>query len=189
MYAFDGRTGGKDCAPNVWEVASTNPDLTKAVSLFEAAGLAGIFRCSGPFTLLLPSNAAFDALGEDVIAALLDPANIDILRDVLLYHVLPGSFPSRKIPAGMKETLLAGASVTASRNPLMFDSASVDTSNVKACNGLFYVIKSVLIPGAPSKLPADSKRRELVCDLADSFIALHLQVQLMRRALERILRL
>ena len=36
-------------------------------------------------------NAAFGALGDDVIANLLDAGNVDLLTKILTYHVVPGA--------------------------------------------------------------------------------------------------
>ena len=153
MFDFDGNSDDEGCVPNVLEVARENPDLTTIVTLIEAAELEAVFQCSGPFTLLLPSNAAFDDIGGDeLVEILLDPINRDILQDILLYHVLPGAFPSSTLQAGMIETLLAGFFVTVSLNPIMFNDAGVDMADVPACNGLYYVLDTVLIPDAPGKL-------------------------------------
>ena len=118
------------------------------MALIEASGLDDVLeRCSGPFTLLLPDNAAIEALGQDVIKALLAPQNIEILQDVILYHTVPGSFPSSELEAGPLETLFTPADVLVSLDPIMFNSASAISVDTNACNGLFHVIDEVLLPG------------------------------------------
>lgn len=149
-----GNIYGRDCDLNLMDVARADPTLSTVVALFQVAGFEKIFERAGPFTLLLPRNAAFDEIGGDTIAALIDPANLDILQDVLLYHVLPGLYPTRDLRAGALETLLAEAFATVSLNPLMFDNAGVDTADITARNGIVHIIDGVLVPDAPSS-PTD----------------------------------
>jgi len=59
------------------------------VTAIEAAGLDDELSTGGPFTLFAPTNAAFDALPEGVLDAVL--ADVDLLTDILLYHVASGT--------------------------------------------------------------------------------------------------
>lgn len=101
----------------------------------------------GPFTLLLPNNAAIEALGSDLLDELLEDDNFNILQDLLLYHILPGATPSNEFKAGTTETLFSPADVIVSLEPIMFNSADVLEPNVAGCNGIFHVIDEVLTPG------------------------------------------
>lgn len=121
------------------------------MSLFEAAGLADIFRCPGDFTILFPSNDAIDALDDSILQTLLDPMNVDVLRSILLYHVLPGNLASSSLVAGQQATLLDDFSVTIGVDPVTFDGASPVNTDFLACNGLFHVIDAILVPDITSK--------------------------------------
>jgi uncharacterized surface protein with fasciclin (FAS1) repeats len=77
---------------------------------------------------------------------LLRPENAEQLEDLLLYHILPGSYPSASLEPGPIETLLSGESVTVSLNPIMFDDSGVSDVDITACNGLLYALRSVLLP-------------------------------------------
>jgi uncharacterized surface protein with fasciclin (FAS1) repeats len=112
--------------------------------LIKVSGLQDIFECSGSFTLLLPSNKAFDAV-DGLVPQLLLPENLDVLRTLLLYHALPGSVPSSNLVAGPLETL-ADATVLVNVDPIMFNDADVVDADNTACNGLFHVINGVLFP-------------------------------------------
>lgn len=130
-FTFDERRrlqdGGEDCDPNILETARDDPDFSTVVSLIEAAGedLVNVFNCPGPFTANLPQNEAFDALDPAYLQSLLDPANIDDLQDLLLYHVLPGATLSTEFTAGPTETLLPGETVDVGVSPLTFDDADI----------------------------------------------------------------
>jgi len=101
---------------------------------------------AGPFTAQLPNNAAFEALDPAHLEFLLDPANQAELRDLLLYHLIPGATTSTEFTAGPTETLLSGEAVEVGVSPLTFDEASVITSDITACNGLINIIDAVLTP-------------------------------------------
>jgi uncharacterized surface protein with fasciclin (FAS1) repeats len=58
---------------------------------------------AGPFTLFVPNDDAFALLGSGGIAALLD--NLDVLADILLYHVVEDDVRSVDLTAGSIPTL------------------------------------------------------------------------------------
>lgn len=113
----------------------------------EIAGLSDVFLCAGPFTLLAPSNAAFDALDPEVVQELLLPENLEKLQDLLLYHIAPGFLPPDELQAGPLETLLVDQTVKVTLNPIMFNQRAAVVRDDIACNGALYTIDDVLVPG------------------------------------------
>ena len=69
--------------------------FTTLASLLKSAGLVGVLRGKGPFTVLAPTDAAFAKVPKSTLAAL--GANKAKLRSVLLYHVLAGKVPAAKV--------------------------------------------------------------------------------------------
>jgi len=57
--------------------------------LIVLAGLEDDIANTPNTTLAAPTNAAFDALPEGMIIFLRDPANVETLQQVLLYHLIP----------------------------------------------------------------------------------------------------
>jgi uncharacterized surface protein with fasciclin (FAS1) repeats len=145
---------GQNCTNNILDVARDDPNLTTVVALLEAADLADIFSCPGPFTALLPNNAAFDALDPALVEFLLDPANQSELQDLLLYHILPDETLTSDFVDGPVETLLADNTVDVTTSPIMFNDAGVVDSDIDACNGLINVIDTVLNPFPPPPTPS-----------------------------------
>lgn len=139
---------GAMCDPNVLETARNDPELATFVELIEVAGLAEVFMCPGPFTALAPTNQAFANLSPGLVEFLLDPTNRDTLRDVLLYHVLPGLFLSGDLVPGPQETLLEGqpVTVTITDSEILFNDSTVLTPDILACNGVIHKIGGVLLP-------------------------------------------
>jgi uncharacterized surface protein with fasciclin (FAS1) repeats len=146
MYNFGGSTGGDGCTPNVLDTARDDPDLSLAVILFERAGLTDILSCGGPFTVQLPTNEAIENVDASLLDFLLRPENKEELLNLMLYHVLPGSFPTSALQSGPTPTLAndGEAEVTISKNPTMFNNSTVIMADISACNGLINTIDSIL---------------------------------------------
>merc|ERR1712166_361308 len=107
---------------SIVDLVVADPDLSTLVTALKAAGLVNTLSGPGPFNVFTPSNAAFAALPDGVLANLLKPENKAQLVDLLLYHVSKGSvdyptdrqlsdnpgFPFPKLI----ETLAAGKNIT-----------------------------------------------------------------------------
>jgi hypothetical protein len=135
---------GELCDTNTFEVARMNPDLSIFVDLIEHANLDEIFLCAGPFTVLAPSNAAFNK-NPELLQSLFNPRNIEAVQELLLYHIVPGFYLSDEFVTGPLQTLL-GEDVAVSLDPLLFNNAGVIMPDILACNGVIQIIDDLLIP-------------------------------------------
>lgn len=122
------------------------------VAAVEATGLdTALGHPDDIYTVFAPTDAAFAALGQDTINTLL--ADPDTLRDILLYHVLPGT-----VISGEQATGLVGIDVQAGNTDivrlsqrdegLFINDSRIVTTDVPAVNGIIHVIDAVLIPPA-----------------------------------------
>ena len=112
-----------------------------------AAELADDLSAEGPFTVFAPTDAAFDALPEGTVEALLeDPTGQ--LADILLHHVYAGNAISTDLSDGMMIPTLLGTELNVSidMGMVMIDNAMVTVANIEADNGTVHVIDAVLIP-------------------------------------------
>src|SRR5690606_20355466 len=74
--------------------AVNSADHTTLVAAVQAAGLVETLKGDGPFTVLAPVNAAFEALPAGTVDTLLKPENKDQLAGILTYHVVAGDIHS-----------------------------------------------------------------------------------------------
>jgi transforming growth factor-beta-induced protein len=136
---------------SIAQVAET-AGFTTLLAAAEAAGLDGVLAdCdAGPFTVFAPTDAAFEALGEDLLnAALGDPEGL--LTDILSYHIVPGYLQSGAVLAETElETLLTGASLAIDADAVTVNGIGIDGVDNLACNGVVHVIGEVLVPELPS---------------------------------------
>jgi phosphate transport system substrate-binding protein len=133
------------------DVAAGNEDFSTLVSLVQAAGLVDTLAGEGPFTVFAPTNEAFAALPESVVAYL--GANPEALTRVLTYHVVAGSVMAADVATGDVATVEGSSlAVIADDMGVTIDGVNVVATDVVASNGVIHVIDGVLLPAF--ELPA-----------------------------------
>lgn len=131
---------------NIVEVVSGRPDLSTLTGAVVAAGLDEALAGPGPFTVFAPTNAAFNAMDQDVLNNVI--ANKSLLTALLQYHVVSGEVTSGDLTSGPVQTLLSGQTIDVdlSDGVVLNGSADVTTADVPASNGVIHIINEVLIP-------------------------------------------
>ena len=127
-------------------VAVGNPDFATLVAALTAAGLVETLQGEGPFTVFAPTEAAFAALPEGLLAKLLLPENIAVLTAILTYHVVPGMVMSTDIAAGDVATVEGSTVALTTDMGVMVNGATVIAADVAASNGVIHVIDAVIVP-------------------------------------------
>ena len=133
---------------NIVETAVAAGDFTTLASLLERAGLAGTLAGEGPFTVFAPTDEAFEGVPQETLDALAEDR--EMLRAVLLYHVVEGEARASDVASMRSAETLNGDSVRlrASGDTVRVDAARVVKADVTASNGVIHVIDEVLIPSA-----------------------------------------
>ena len=133
----------------VMDKAAADGNFSTLIAAVEAAGLQEVLTGHGPFTIFAPTNAAFAALPEGTVESLLMPENIDQLKAILTYHVVPKNVMSSQIRNGDNFVKTVGGStlnVEKEYDEVMIGSARVVAVDIKASNGVIHVIDEVLLP-------------------------------------------
>src|ERR1700687_2917619 len=91
--------GGQEMYPtkNIVENAVNSADHTTLVAAVKAAGLVETLEAPVPFTVLAPTNEAFNKLPAGTVETLLKPENKATLTKVLTYHVVAGRLGSHEL--------------------------------------------------------------------------------------------
>jgi transforming growth factor-beta-induced protein len=121
-------------------------DLSTLLSLVVLAKLDDALAGAGELTLLAPTNDAFAKLPADVVEFLVSSKGKKTLKNILLYHVVPGIFVSSELSNGITVDTLSGAFVTVSTNPVKFNGSGVVEVDILANNGVVHKIDTVLDP-------------------------------------------
>jgi len=134
---------------SIVDVAAANPELSTLVTAIEAAGLTDFLNSPGSYTVLAPTNAAFEALPEGTLESLLEPENVDQLIEVLSYHLVVGSVPASDVVTLEEIPTLQGQAITVAvegETVTLNGTAQVVQTDIEAANGVVHVIDSVLLP-------------------------------------------
>jgi uncharacterized surface protein with fasciclin (FAS1) repeats len=158
---------------SIVEIATNTPALSSLVAALGFASnngdLVTLLSNTGTFTVFAPTNKAFDALAVELLGAgkkaadLLVPANKDLVRAVLQYHVLGAVVKKSAIPFGKPiNPVLAGNDIFKidkvkaknddddERMLIITDGrnrkSEIIATNINANNGIVHVIDKVILP-------------------------------------------
>lgn len=150
--------------PTIADVVAGDENFSTLFAAVSAASPEILETLSNPeaqLTVFAPTNAAFEALPDFVIAYVL--GNTELLDAVLLYHVVDGAVMSADLLGMLDENgmvvvpSLEGSDLTVSVDvnalTAKIDNANIDMTmiDIPASNGVIHVIDSVLVP--PVELP------------------------------------
>ena len=141
-------------------IAAGLGDATKFAAAAKQAGLDATLAGPGPYTVLVPTDAAFDKMPAGALDTLMKPEARSDLTAVLTYHILPGTILTedigKAIDAGKGKAQLptmAGGTLTAVRDGdaiVLTDGAGTKAKLVaaeeKRSNGVIHRVDSVLMP-------------------------------------------
>jgi transforming growth factor-beta-induced protein len=121
--------------------------FTTLLAAAQAAGLVDALKGPGPLTVFAPTDAAFAKLGSRTINRLL--TNPELLKKVLLYHVVSGKVMAADVVGLSSAASLQGASINISVNGgkvVLNGNSSVTATDISASNGVIHVIDTVILP-------------------------------------------
>jgi uncharacterized surface protein with fasciclin (FAS1) repeats len=118
------------------------------VAAVQAAGLVDALKADGPYTVFAPTDEAFAKLPAGTVDNLLKPENIEQLRAVLTYHVVPGKIMAKDVTKMSNGTTLQGESLSfeVKDGKVMVDNAQVIKADIATSNGVIHVIDTVVLP-------------------------------------------
>lgn len=131
---------------NIVETAAGAPQFSTLVSLVKKAGLVGALSGKTKLTVFAPTNAAFAKVPKQALTELGEDKAA--LKEVLLYHVLPGEVPASKVTTTKSAKTLEGARVQFSvkGKSAYVNDAKVTTADIHCSNGIVHAINRVLMP-------------------------------------------
>ncbi len=143
---------------NIVDQAASLGSFTTLLSAATDAGLASTLSYKGDFTVFAPTDDAFAALPDGLLASL----TIEQLTEILLYHVANGETFAAAIGAETTIETLEGGSIylSASESGVEINNnTNVATADVNVSNGVIHAIDKVLLPDAyGTVVDAASKR-------------------------------
>jgi uncharacterized surface protein with fasciclin (FAS1) repeats len=129
--------------------AAKRGKFTTFAKLAKVSGLEGVLNDSGPYTVFVPTDEAFSALGPGKVEELLEPANRERLRAILYLHAIRGNILMKEV------SQLSGSGATAVSLQGMWlgvakegevNGARILKADIAASNGTIHIIDSVILP-------------------------------------------
>ncbi|MEM1259692.1 MAG: fasciclin domain-containing protein, partial [Bacteroidota bacterium] len=157
------------------DIVTTTETLSALEAAVIKADLVDTLKGDGPFTVFAPTDDAFMgllmALGSDFNS--LDDfdseGEIALLRDILLYHVVPAKVLEADLAAGEVETDLTDNSIEIIESEGTFvigdaseTNAAILDTDVEATNGVAHVINKVLLPQSAIDFLATLEMKNIV---------------------------
>ena len=143
------------------------PGMSTVAAAIKSTGLATVFDGTAPYTLLVPQDDAFGALGETA-SRLKAPENGAAMAAVIKAHVLPGYMTVADIRAALTKakgkpvrmTTMAGSEVSFTRSGDALTVTAADGSVAKVSGSELTAGNGVAIPvdAVLKKIPAASSR-------------------------------
>ena len=171
---------------SIVDLASQTESLSTLVSALQVTGLDATLSSPGAFTVLAPTNDAFDVFLTSINAASLEDIPVDVLTNVLLNHVIIGEVQSSSLTNGYASTQATSSASNTNMsiyintdNGVTFNGvSSVTTADVVASNGVVHIVDAVIgLPTVVTFAVADPNFGILVQaltrpDLTQSFVGL-----------------
>ena len=141
---------------SILEIASTTENFSTLAAAVTFADLGDALDGKKQYTVFAPTNAAFDALLSELgltAEQLLVEENRELVTNILLYHVAPGSRDSEEVTESDKVNTLLEKFITVQEDGGEFfvgndenGFAKITTTDIFASNGVIHVIDAVLLP-------------------------------------------
>jgi transforming growth factor-beta-induced protein len=114
----------------------------------DAAGLGAALKGRGPFTLLAPTDEAFDRMGAQEVTRLLRPENKARLASILKYHIVSGWLSVEDLAQGRPVETVHGQRFHPTRDDrgIRVNDARVLDTDLRAGNGVIHTLDAVLLP-------------------------------------------
>ncbi len=128
------------------DIAVADGRFDTLVTAVTEAGLVETLSGEGPFTVLAPTDDAFDALPEGLLDTVL--ADQELLTSILTYHVIDGAVPAATVVTLESATTLQGEdiAIVVDGDTVTINGATVVITDIEASNGIIHVIDAVLLP-------------------------------------------
>jgi uncharacterized surface protein with fasciclin (FAS1) repeats len=131
---------------DIVQTAVSAGNFNTLIAAAKAAGLVETLQSDGPFTVFAPTDEAFSKLPEGTVESLL--ANPDKLREVLLYHVVPGKVMAADVVNLTEATTAQGSDVQilVAESGVRINDANVVQTDIETSNGVIHVVDAVILP-------------------------------------------
>ncbi|XP_060621305.2 transforming growth factor-beta-induced protein ig-h3 [Anolis sagrei] len=138
---------------NILQIVEVEEDLETLLTAVTAAGLNSLLEKEGQYTLLAPTNEAFEKIPQETLNRILrDP---EALKDLLSNHILKSAMCAEAIIAGLSMETLEGnmLEIGCNGDELTLNGRPIIANkDVMATNGVIHFVNELLIPDSVKNL-------------------------------------
>ena len=147
-------------ANTVIDTLKAQGQFTTLLTALDQAQLTETLKAQPAVSIFAPTDAAFAALPEAERTRLMDPANANELRQVLLYHVIVADVNSSQIKGtkgGVETAARTQVQLDGTGDAIKVDDATVTLADIDAGNGAVFAIDKVLTPSESNVASGDAE--------------------------------
>ena len=138
-------------AQTIVQLAAGSPNFSTLVTILSLPEMSDILAAANDptqdLTVFAPTNDAFAALLAALGKTELSELPVELVKEIVQYHILGGAVMSSELSNGEVETSLPGESITVNvDNGVKINDSNVIAADVKAINGVIHGIDAVLLP-------------------------------------------
>lgn len=147
-----------DTQKSLMDLVAQDTRLTKFNQLVKLAGLSGHLAEKEDLTLFAPTNEAFARAAQDKLAELTRPENREVLKKLVLLHVMPRALTVDELRPIALLRSAAGYNVNVKVSPeleeVRLGTAKAALPKINAKNGYLYQTDQLLRPVTPAAVEA-----------------------------------
>jgi uncharacterized surface protein with fasciclin (FAS1) repeats len=129
-------------AKDIVQTIKDRSDLSTFWKAVDQSGVDSELRGKGPYTVLAPTNEAFEQLDTSTLNQLMDKKNRSQLRDIIRGHIFRESMKASDFKRKKKARPMYGNSVPykESGNQVKLGDATVERADISCSNGVIHTI-------------------------------------------------
>jgi uncharacterized surface protein with fasciclin (FAS1) repeats len=134
--------------PDVVDLIADSGRFPTLVAALQAAGLDTVLKGQGPFTVFAPTEKAFSKIPPRVLDDLLKPQNLNVLTDILTFHVAPRTLLGQDVVKLNSIDTVNGkqAMINLVGGNVYIENAKIINTDFIGSNGVVHIIDTVIIP-------------------------------------------
>lgn len=129
-------------------------DHTTFVVLSQTVALMQLLEEGNPITVFAPNNIAFGRYTPEAFQMLLKSENQPMLKELLQYHIVPGTYRSSDFKEGMKMKTIQGGELTLTKKEdgwWLNGNTRIGIADIASKNGVVHSVDAVISAAAPQQ--------------------------------------
>ena len=139
---------------NLVDTIAKDGKFSTFTRLMKSSNANDVLEGTGPFTVFVPTNDAFEKIGERRLDQLLKEEDQSGLKALLSNHIFSGKWMTANVLGLGSPKSVTGLEVKfTDSSGLKINESKIQSRNIEATNGVFHAIDTVLMPPIAAAAP------------------------------------